>query len=253
MRPFFGFVLTLFSIFLFSQSTKQNVNKIDITPQKQSSANKLKINSNNIYKDNNLSLLIPKKKNGKFGYINREKTVVIPYEFSSATFFTEDCNLLNSPDLKVRKFGSRNYATVEKNGKQFRINKKGQLVYQLKEADLGNCKSVYQKKRFNAYILNGLYGVIEKEVFGNPEDSSQYRIYPQYDYLFILEGNKPDSPMIIATKNNRFGILDINGKIIVPFEYSDIKRNYSYKQAELFEVTKDDINYFYIDIYNKAY
>lgn len=59
--------------------------------------------------------------------------------------------------------------------------------------------------------------------------------------------------MIVASKNNKFGVIDVNNKVIIPFEYNDIKRNFSWKLARLFEVTKDGKNYFYIDVNNNAY
>ena len=68
-----------------------------------------------------------------------------------------------------------------------------------------------------------------------------------------MEGDDLKNPMSIATKNNQFGVIDVNNKVIIPFEYSDIKRNFSWKLARLFEVTKDGKNYFYIDVNNNAY
>ena len=59
--------------------------------------------------------------------------------------------------------------------------------------------------------------------------------------------------MIIAVRDDKFGIIDVKGKTIIPFEYEEIKRNYSWKLGRLFEVTKDGDNYYYIDINNNAY
>ena len=97
------------------------------------------------------------------------------------------------------------------------------------------------------------YGIIEDSKFENPGDYRQYTIYPQYDYLHILEGDDLKNPMIIASHQNKFGVIDVHNKVIIPFEYSDIKRNFSWKLARLFEVTKDGKNYYYIDINNKGY
>ncbi len=59
--------------------------------------------------------------------------------------------------------------------------------------------------------------------------------------------------MIVASQKDKFGVIDVNNNIIIPFEYADIKRNYSWKLGKMFEVTKDDINYYYIDSNNKSY
>ena len=197
--------------------------------------------------------LIPIKVEGKFGFINQTGKIIIKPEYSNVGFFTEDCNLLNSPNPKLKKFGSNNYASVRLNEVDYRISKSGKRLYKFKESDLGNCKSRYVEQLFHAYILNNTYGIIEDSKFENPGDYRQFTIYPQYDYLHIVEGQDLKNPMIIAIKDNKFGVIDIHQSIIIPFEYSDIKRNFSWKLARLFEVTKDGKNYFYVDAKNKAY
>ncbi len=201
-----------------------------------------------------LPLLIPKKKNGDFGYTNQKGKFIIQPEYHIAVFFYEDCNLLNSPNEKLRKFGTADYATVEKNEISYRVDQKGKRVYQYKQADLGKCiHKEYVQQLFQVYTMNGFFGLIEKSTFTNPQDYKQFKIYPQYDYLFILEGDDVANPMIVASKNNVFGVIDINGNVIIPFEYADIKRNFSWKLGRMFEVSKDGKNYFYIDQRNKAY
>jgi hypothetical protein len=201
-----------------------------------------------------LPLLIPKKKNGSFGYTNQKGKFMIQPEYHIAVFFYEDCNLLNSPDEKLRKFGTAEYATVEKNEISYRIDRKGKRVYQYRPADLGKCiHRDYVQQLFQAYTMNGFFGLVEKSTFKDPQDYRQFKIYPQYEYLFILEGDDVANPMIIASRNNAFGVVDINNNVIIPFEYADIKRNFSWKLGRMFEVSKDGKNYFYIDKRNKAY
>ena len=101
--------------------------------------------------------------------------------------------------------------------------------------------------------MNYAYGIIEDARFSNPGNYNDFTIYPQYDYLHILEGDDLKNPMIIAAKNNRFGIIDVHNNVIIPFIYSDIKRNFSWKLARLFEVTTDGRNYFFIDADQKRY
>ena len=197
--------------------------------------------------------LIPQIRNGLFGFVNQQGKIVIKPEYSNVGFFTEDCNLLNSENAKVRKFGSSNYASVRRQGVDFRIDMSGKRVYQYKEADLAKCPFVFMKQRFHAYVRRGFYGIIEQPHFRNEDDYQSYVIYPQYQYLHILEGDNLDSPMIVASQNDRFGVIDINNNVVIPFEYSDIKRNYSWKLAKLFEVSKDGVNYFFIDAKNKGY
>lgn len=249
MMKIYRVILTLAPLLFSSQYNNMNNSQLsndDTASGKKSTTQKVEtIGSSN--------LLIPQKIGSKFGYVNQDKKIIIPHEYYIAMFFAEDCNLLNSPNTHVRKFGTSSFATVEKNHISYRIDEKGKKVYQYKNADLGKCNNLYKKGLFHAYVLNGLYGVIEDAKFENPNDSKQFKIYPKYEYLFILEGTDPTQPMIIASKDNKFGIIDVNGKVIIPFEYRDIKRNYSWKLGKMFEVTKDDKNYYYIDIANKSY
>ncbi len=250
-------VLCIFtSLFAFSQTKsvkKVTVKKVAKSPTKKGiSANTSNPDLVVINKD--IPVLIPKKKGDEFGYVNQNGKFIIQPEYHIAVFFYEDCNLLNSPNEKIRKFGTKDYATVEKNMISYRIDRTGKRVYQFKESDVGKCKfEEYKQQLFQAYILNGFYGIIEKSKFVNAADYRQFQIYPQYQYLFILEGDDVANPMIVASNNDKFGIIDVNNNIIVPFEYANIKRNFSWKLGKMFEVTKDGSNYYYIDANNKTY
>ncbi len=244
------------SVFVFSQT--KAVKKIPVKNISRAAvekpAEKVKTNQDLPVLHRELPLLIPKRKNGNFGYINQKGKFIIQPEYHIAVFFYEDCNLLNSPNEKLRKFGTADYATVEKNEISYRIDQKGKRVYQYRQADLGKCvQKDYVQQLYQGYTMNGFFGIIEKSSFKDPQDYKQFKIYPQYDYLFIMEGDDVANPMIIASKNNTFGVVDANNNIVIPFEYADIKRNFSWKLGRMFEVSKDGKNYFYIDQRNKAY
>lgn len=211
------------------------------------------INPDLIKINDSIPALIPQQIEGKFGFVNQKGKMMIKPEYSNVGFFAEDCNLLNSPNEKIRKFGSKKYASCRLNGKDFRIDENGKRVYQFKDTDLGKCKPEFKAQLFHAFVLGNYYGIIEDSKFVNAADYRQYQIYPQYDYLHILEGDDLKNPMIIASRDNRFGIIDVNNRVIVPFIYSDIKRNFAWKLARLFEVTQDGKNYYYIDLQNKGY
>ena len=223
---------------------KKSIVKKPITP---------KVNLDLVKINDSIPTLIPFKKEGKSGFVNQKGKVIISPVYSNVGFFTEDCNLLNSPNSKVQKFGSSDYAAVRLDGQDFRIDQTGKRTYQFKDEDLGKCPSQFKAQLFHAYIMNEYYGIIEDSKFHDASDYRQFTIYPQFDYLYILEGDDLKNPMIIAVRNNQFGIIDTTGKTIIPFEYDDIKRNFSWKLGRLFEVTKDGENYFFIDGNNKAY
>ena len=246
---------TLLSLFFNSQSlknkplTKSPVKKTAVRNSASDNVSPKDV----LMLDMEVPVLIPQKKDGKFGYVNQNGKFIIQPEYHIALFFGEDCNLLYSPNEKAKKFGAKNYATVDKAGISYRINMSGKIVYTYKPADLGVCRAEYKKARFQAYRLNGKYGLIENGRFLNPSDKNQYSIYPSYDFLFVMETDDVANPMIIAANNDKFGIINTKNQIIIPFEYRDIKRNYSWKLGNMFEVTKDDVNYYYIDIHNRSY
>ena len=247
MKNVLSLILISFALILSGQ--KHNIAKKK-TVTKTVSA---KANTDLIKINDSIPVLIPQKMEGKFGYINQKGKVIIGHQYSNVGFFTEDCNLIHSPNEKVRKFGSSQFASVRLNNKNYRINKAGKRVYEFKDSDLGKCPPQYKTQLFHAYVMNSAYGIIEDSKFENPGDYRQFTIYPQYEYLHILEGDDLRNPMIIASRNNRFGVIDIHQNIIIPFEYSDIKRNFSWKLARLFEVTRDGKNYFFVDSKNKEY
>lgn len=256
MKNILNFLCIFISVFVFSQNKsgkKMQMKNVTKTPMKKGIP-ATKPNPDLVVINKDLPVLIPKKKGSEFGYVNQNGKFIIQPEYHIAVFFYEDCNLQNSPNEKVRKFGSNNYATVEKNMISYRIDQTGKRVYQFKDSDLGKCKfEEYKQQLFQAYILNGFYGIIEKSKFVNAADYRQFKIYPQYQYLYIMEGDDVANPMIVASNNDRFGVIDVNNKIVVPFEYANIKRNFSWKLGKMFEVTKDGSNYYYIDSNNKTY
>lgn len=91
-----------------------------------------KTNPDLIKINDSIPALIPQKLDGKFGFINQKGKVVIKHEYSNVGFFTEDCMLLNSPNEKVRKFGSKDYASARLYDADFRIDQSGKRVYKFK-------------------------------------------------------------------------------------------------------------------------
>lgn len=252
MKNILTFFLFSFSLMLFAQKkhlTKNVIAKKTVVKKPTSTSPSLDL----IKINDSIPVLIPYKKDGKSGFINQKGKIIIQPIYSNVGFYTEDCNLQNSPNLKVRKYGSKDYSSVRLNGEDYRIDFRGKRVYYFKDEDLGKCPLQFKKQLFHAYIMNQSYGIIEDSKFKNAADYRDFTIYPQYDYLHILEGDDLKNPMIVAVRNDKFGIIDVNMNIIIPFEYEDIKRNYSWKLGRLFEVTKDGDNYYYIDVDNRAY
>ena len=252
IKNFLTFLLLSFSVIVFAQK-KAITKKVVVKKSLVKKSTIPKVNLDLIKINDSIPALIPYKKDGKSGFINQKGKVIIPPVYSNVGFFTDDCNLLNSSNIKVKKFGSKKYASVRLNEEDYRIDMAGKRVYQFKDTDIGKCPLEFKSQLFHAYIMNKYYGIIEDSKFRDASDYRQFTIYPQFEYLHILEGDDLKNPMIIAVKNDKFGIIDVNNKVIIPFIYEDIKRNYSWKLGRLFEVTTDGDNYFYVDVDNKAY
>lgn len=235
MRYYFLF-FSLISLSFFSQNTAdENLSAI--------------ISNANSKNTKAVADLIPKKSKGLYGFINQNSKMMIQPKYSNVGFFTEDCTLINSPKTSVKKFGSADYASAIRAGKEVRIDKNGKTVYEVKKADLGKCTNTFVKQVYYGFSENGVFGIRKSE----NTDRKNIQILPQYQLVHIMEGDDLENPMIIVVKNDLFGIVDKNNNVIVPIIYSDIKRNFSWKLAGLFEVTKDGKNYFYVDVKNNRY
>lgn len=195
--------------------------------------------------------LIPKSINKNKGYVDQKGNVVIEPQYHIAMFFSEDCNLLNSPKENLRQFGSADFATVEQDEITYRIDKTGKRVYQYRKNDLGKCLKPYESPKYKAFVYDGFFGLTSK-VDADVRNFRDFEIYPQYQMLYVLDGNIED-PMIIAVRKNKFGIINKKNQVVIPFEYEDIKTNLSWKTANLFEVSRNGTDYFYIDQNNQAY
>lgn len=201
---------------------------------------------------NKIPDLIPQKMNGKVGYVNHNREYVIAPQFHLAMFFNPDCNLLNSKNKKAKKFGLPDYATVEENKIAFRIDKNGKKVYKYVKKDLEKCPAEFKAQKYKAYIMQGFYGLVDKDSI-NEGNYKDFVIYPQYQRLHVMEGDDIENPMIVAVYNNKFGVINKTGKVIIPFVYADIKLNFSWLLGKMFEVSVDSKEYFYIDENNAAY
>ena len=207
---------------------------------------------NKITAKNKIPNLIPQKINGNFGYVNHNRDYVIAPQFNLAMFFNSDCNLLNSKNKKAKKFGLSDYATVEENEIAYRIDKKGKKVYKYVKKDLEKCPAEFKAQKYKAYIMQGFYGLVDKDSI-NEGNYKDFVIYPQYQRLHVMEGDDIGNPMIVAVYNNKFGVINKTGKVIIPFVYADIKLNFSWLLGKMFEVSVDSKEYFYVDENNVAY
>ena len=246
MKILFLLLSTIFCTTLFAQEASS----ISIVTNESSTETATEGKSAKLY---DIPDLIPKRIDGKLGFVNKFGKIVVKPQYNFGGFYYEDCNLLNSPNPKVQKFGTDKYASVTLGDDDFRIDKLGKRVYKFNQEDLGKCERDFVPRKFYAYTYRGFFGLVNDRNFSTPNIASSFTIYPQYDYLFVMESGDPDNPMLIVARNNKFGIVNKYNEVILPLEYADIKRNFSWKIAHMFEVTKDGKNYYFVDSNNKEY
>ncbi|MBS1548511.1 MAG: WG repeat-containing protein [Bacteroidetes bacterium] len=253
MKKYCSLAMVVISALSFAQLTIGE--KIDEANTKMMKNNLTTTSGANLYSLENfpVATLIPFHLKGKYGFKTPEGTIAIPPQYNNVCFFAEDCRLMNANNEDVKIFGSSDYASVQENGKDYRIDRKGKKVYQYNDADLGKCTNNYVKQKYLVYKYHNQFGLIEYEQYTEDEEKQLFKIHPQYEFIHVLEGKNIDAPLLIASKNNRFGVIDTNNQIIIPFEYVDIKRNYSWKLGHLFEVSKDGNRFYFINVNNKAY
>lgn len=197
--------------------------------------------------DQQIPLLIPVNRNGKIGYLDSvSKKIAIAPQFHLGLFFQEDCNLLSSESIEERKYGTEDYATVEIKEETMRIDKKGKIVYRYKQDELGKCTKLFIAPLYTSYEKNNRYGVRKRNRSGVFSASDIY-IQPMYQYTYVLDSSDGENPMIVAINNDRFGIIDKNNNTILPFIYQDIKKNKSWRDANLFSVSMDGKHYYFVD------
>lgn len=130
MKNILNVLCVFISIFVFSQT--RSVKKIGSKNGTKTTMKKgvltTQFNPDLVVINKDLPVLIPKKKGDQFGYVNQNGKFIIQPEYHIAVFFYEDCNLLNSPNVKVRKFGTKDYATVEKDMISYRVDHTGKRV-----------------------------------------------------------------------------------------------------------------------------
>jgi hypothetical protein len=139
------------------------------------------------------------KLNGKYGFIDKNGTIVIPLEYDKADRF-------EGYTTKVQK-GSLKYE-IDRNGKIFSTladsdpNKKGKAGYTYK----GDYK-------------NGLALIINNSKQGYVDLSDNEVIPAVYDNLLFFS---PMSNKVEAKLNGKWGIINKNNQVIIPFIYDHI-------------------------------
>lgn len=155
----------------------------------------------------NKEKLIPAKKNGKYGFIDINNQIKIPFVYDRVSEFKDGL------------------ASVELNHKTAMINTDNRIIIPFDSYDdfffkFRNNVSVFSTNR------NTKYGLI----------NNKGKIITQTEYDEIISIN--DSEYYFAKKNGKAGILNYDGKIIIPFLYEHVRIS-KCQDNELFIATSD--------------
>jgi hypothetical protein len=158
--------------------------------------------------------------NNKYGYINKAGKVIIPLKFSEAETFRNGAAIVVEDSL---------YGLIDRNG-DYLIPP---VYNELSEPSEDLCVAVrndtaayiYKNgKPLTQFIFdiagdfkNGYAIVSIKEKFGVLNSSGSFSVEPQYDELVPAGSHR-----LKARKNGMWGLIDLNGEIILPCTYTAI-------------------------------
>lgn len=164
------------------------------------------------------------KKDGKYGVINIKGKALVKnnYDKIETDKYYEDEN-------GYRKDG---YIVSNKTEQGYRygyLNLEGKEIIETKYNDLYRILEIESEDIYIICAENGQYGLIknDKKIIGNEYQSLTY---------------SESSNTITAIKGKKYGVISIDGKTIIPFEYSqiDITGEYIYAKDEKEKITVFD-------------
>lgn len=174
------------------------------------------------YSDADIALV---KKNGKYGFVDRDNKIVIPCIYSD---ISADDNPYNYQWYKLVQ-----YLSVFKDGKWGYIDKNGneKIPFIYEEVKSGEC--------WDGQLLtvkkNGKYGIV---------DLNNNTIVPfEYEDLDTYYGTDP----IRAKKNGQYGFITIKNEVAIPFIYSTAG-SFGYNNEYNYATVSKDGKYGYIDL-----
>lgn len=222
--------------------------------------------------------------NNKMGFINSYGEEIIPCEYNGSIEFYENLIFVSKVDDNNNKYGfldKSGYTSipfifekidnckfvngeclVKKEGKYQIINKNGIELYSF-ESQIKN--EYFSNEKIISCVEND-----NKKTYGLIDKNNKWIIPPIYEDISCFENNQA-----IVFQNNRYGIIDTIGNIILPINFDEItkvckkgilylcrdkntKTFYNYKGEKLSNEntqhikSKEDGNFYpYRDIYNK--
>ena len=145
------------------------------------------------------------KLNGKWGLIDKSNNIILPIQYDKIGPIYQFT--YQKPDSRFLKFGEK-------------IRPNGNYLYQLKRSFLA-----FKDRKPQLITPEGIFD-LPKGNYQNPISYSNY------------DGTK--SQILIMENNGNYGVISMNGKILVPFEYDNI-RCYHNTMSEINQQDKERI------------
>jgi hypothetical protein len=142
------------------------------------------------------------RKNGKYGLIDIDGNTLLPFEYDNVSF-------VDAYRLKLRDWHSKNanYALMSKGKYIFAVNNKGELIPNSQSTRL-------------TYFIEGKSYVCDNDSSCRFINSDGDIIFPKtYDYY---EYSTFNNGFCVVKKNDKFGIIDQSGNVIIPVRYDKL-------------------------------
>lgn len=184
--------------------------------------------------------LIPILVNDKYGFCDKDGRIVIAPKFDEAEPFV--INKLYYIINKDKNYGKADFATVKLKDKYYRINKSGKLVFKFNPDEIEEVRE-YKKPVYKEFNEGNKKGI---------KLDSTVIINCLYDEIYHPDFYDNEFPFRVK-KDNKYGMIDTNGKLLIPAIYDDIYYNYrDYISAGLLKVRQGN-KIFYIDYCGNQY
>lgn len=180
-------------------------------------------------------LIRARNKKEKFGCLDREGNVVIPFEYDLMLDFKNGLAPVQKGNLfgYINKKGEmeiplkykaafpfeNNLALVADNNIEYSINREGEKV-----ADMGAVSNIYYGTELIVTTKDG--EVILLNLKGEKIGGSEFK-YFAYDVTQLIKPFSNDAILVQSSENNNYGVIDYSGKIIIPSLYAQILPNFS--------------------------
>lgn len=167
-------------------------------------------------------LYYPVKREGKWGFCDRDGKAVIGNDYASAEWFSEGLAAVKVGERfgYLNKLGEvvippqfddalsfhQGYAVVEINGKWGLIDREGKVVIDVDYEDLGELK-------------NGLCYFVKEDLYGYLDSRGNVRLKPVYTDAYAFE-----SGTAIVQMEGYYGVIDTSGAALLPCQFDNLCR-----------------------------